>query len=138
MVHRLLFVIGTIVLGIAGSLVATDVRSAGNWTMLVGAAAVMYGADVFADVERVAQRLAASSGHREEKTRGDVLKWHAPRGTFVIFAAGAIAIAVGLTLKATNVWEHRPSQTRDPRTSCVPRGKSVERKTSGHRLLTCI
>jgi hypothetical protein len=68
--------------------------------MLVGAGSVMYASDVFAELERTSQRLAASSGYREARTREDVLKWHAPRGTIAVFAVGLLLIAAGIAVKA--------------------------------------
>jgi hypothetical protein len=61
----------------------------------------MYASDVFADLERSSQRLSASTGLQETRTREDILKWHAPRGLLATFVLGSILIAGGIATKAS-------------------------------------
>lgn len=99
-VHRTLFVVGTAILATSGSLVASDVRSAGNWSMLLGGGALMYSADIFGELEGAAQRLAYASRHDERKARSDLVRWRAPRHVLWTFVLGLVCLAAAAVLKA--------------------------------------
>jgi hypothetical protein len=96
---RMIFVIGTTVLAIAGSEVASDGSTVGNWAMLVGGGCMMYAADILSELEQSARVLATSTGRARTTARAHVLKFHGPKGTFLILWLGAALLVVGAALK---------------------------------------
>jgi hypothetical protein len=98
--HRSLFVFGTTVLAIAGSLVAADASDASNWVMLVGGATTMYSSDIFGDVDGAARRLAHTSRQQESQARSDLYRWRAPRHVMPTFIVGVLLIAVSIAMRA--------------------------------------
>lgn len=99
--HRALFTGATALLGVGGSLLATDARLAANWCLVVGAALLMYVEDRAADIDLDARTLARSSSKPLGEIRLDVFLGRHPRSqtaqflvAVAILAAWAILLAV--------------------------------------------
>src|SRR5438105_3322790 len=99
--HRSLFVIGTTVLAIGAALVASNVHSVGNWTMLIGGGGLMYSGDVCSELERDARRLAQSTGYEHARARADVFTWNTPRHFLFTLLLSLLLICSSLAIKAS-------------------------------------
>ncbi len=109
--HRMGFTIGTALLGVGGSLVATDARSVANWCLFVGAGMLMYIEDRFADGDRDAHTLAKASSKPLSAIRLDVFRDRRPVVQTMILAV-AITLMMGWGALRIAQTDHHPESER--------------------------
>ena len=94
--HRVGFTVGAALLGVGGSVVATDPRSVATWCLFLGSALLMFVEDGFADHERDARTLARGSNKPLSTIRYDVFRdHHAARQSVLLCLAVALMLGWG-------------------------------------------
>jgi hypothetical protein len=115
--NRAIFTAATAVLGVGCSLLAVDVAAVRNWTLVLGALALMYVGDSCADVERDARRLARNSEKDVSAARAHVFDEHRPRLIIGLTLLSVLSFSATGALFATRLpgdggSTHRRQQTR--------------------------
>lgn len=95
--HRLLLVVGTVLIAVAASRLAAGSSSASAWLVLVGGAILMYEADVASELELTSIRLSRSSDISMSASRRDLLSSGRPR--LLVFV-----VLISLALIAAGFW----------------------------------
>lgn len=130
--HRLIFVVATALLGVAGSYVSADPRNWTNWAFLIGAAMSMYGGDVCGEIESEARALRKPGSPIADQARIDALKHKRPRVLMPICAFGLALVIIGLLFGESTPAGGADSQSSrgrnqlDPSPSLVSPGPSPE------------
>lgn len=97
--HRALFAFATALLGVGGSLVATDARSVANWCLFIGAAFLMYVGDRLSELEREALVLAKGSPSRPlPEIRLDVFLERRPELQLIVTGLGTSLVVAWAVL----------------------------------------
>ena len=94
--YRVLFVAGTAILAVGTSRIAAGDGAIHSWLLTVGAACLMYGADVCNEIDGVSRKLAGRTSKSLDEARADVFRSHSSWFTMGLIGGGACLIVIGL------------------------------------------
>jgi hypothetical protein len=97
--HRVLLVLATLGLAIAGSRVATDLKAVGNWLIVAGATIFLYFADWCREVDEAAALLRVRTREDRARARTDVFNARAPKGMLLLPIVALILLMAGVLLE---------------------------------------
>src|SRR5215218_403593 len=93
--YRVLFVAGTAILAVGTSRIAAGDGDFRSWLLTVGAAGLMYGADVCGEIDGVSRKLAGRTSKSLTEARADVFRSHSSWFTMGLIGGGACFVVVG-------------------------------------------
>jgi hypothetical protein len=111
--HRVIFVVATALLGVAGSFVASDPRSISSWIFFVGSALGMYAGDVCNEIETDARTLASPGEPAGSDARLDALESRRPRALIAICILSLLMVMIGFA-SGGNASNQVPALPTDP------------------------
>lgn len=94
--HRLLTISGSVLLGVASTLLTEDTTRANAWAIMIGAGCVVYAGDVFSGLHYKAEALARSSNKPIEKASKDLFIAETSEWLSWTLIVGIVLIITGL------------------------------------------
>lgn len=94
--YRVLFVAGTAILAVGTSRIAAGDGDVHSWLLTIGAACLMYGADVCGEIEGVSRNLSGRTSKSLNEARADVFRSHSSWFTMGLIVGGICLLIVGL------------------------------------------
>jgi hypothetical protein len=94
--YRVLFVAATAILAVGTSRIAAGDGDTHSWMLTIGAACLMYGADVFGEVDGVSRELSGRTSKSLNDARADVFRSHSSWLTMGLIGGGGCLVVAGL------------------------------------------
>jgi hypothetical protein len=121
--HRVLFVVGTVVLAVAGSRVANDLSEYGSWILVAASVGMIAASDVAREMEQVATVLAESSRAEIGTARRDVVEARSPRWLPWALIGSVLLLVATIAGAGGREWDAaRGEQSRRAPASPAPAG----------------
>ena len=98
--HRVLFVVTTLLVGVAGSLLANEPRCIANWIACFGAGLGMFVGDICKDIDSNARPLARSGPSDLQRIRESILRDRRPNIIIASFILSAALTLAGFILSS--------------------------------------